>query len=49
MVIGAWPLVLVCPAIVQVFCYNSEAPQSNELYRRFWVGSIPELLQRISA
>jgi hypothetical protein len=36
-------------ATVQAFCYNRDAPQSNELYRRFWVGSIPELLGKIGA
>ena len=34
-------------ATVQAFCYNRNAPTSNELYRRFWVGTIPELLQKV--
>lgn len=36
-------------ARVQVFCYNRNAPQANELYRRFWVGSIAELLEKVGA
>lgn len=33
-------------ATVQAFYFNRNAPQSNELYRRFWVGTIAELLQK---
>ena len=36
-------------ANVQTFCYNRDASQSDELHRRFWVGSIAELLQKIGA
>ena len=43
------PAVEGVTATVQAFCYNRNAAQSDELHRRFWVGSIPELLQRISA
>jgi len=30
------------------FCYNRDAAQADELHRRFWVGSIAELLQKVS-
>jgi len=36
-------------ANVQTFCYNRDAAQSDELHRRFWVGSITELLQKVGA
>ncbi len=36
-------------ANVQTFCYNRNAAQSDELHRRFWVGSIGEFLQRVNA
>ena len=36
-------------ANVQRFCYNRDAAQSDELHRRFWVGSIAELLQKVGA
>jgi type III restriction enzyme len=36
-------------ASVQAFCYNRDAAKASELHRRFWVGSIPELLQKVSA
>lgn len=29
-------------------CYNRDAAQSDELHRRFWVGSIGEFLQRVN-
>jgi len=35
-------------ATVQAFCYNRDAAQSDELHRRFWVGSITELLQKVA-
>jgi len=34
-------------ANVQTYCYNRDAAQSDELHRRFWVGSIAELLQKV--
>jgi len=34
-------------ATVQTFCYNRDAAKSDELHRRFWVGTIPELLQKV--
>jgi len=34
---------------VQAFRYNRNAAQSDELHRRFWVGSVAELLLKISA
>jgi hypothetical protein len=36
-------------ANVQAFCYNRDAAQSDEQHRRFWVGSIDELLQKVRA
>ena len=36
-------------ATVQAFCYNRDAAQAMESYRRFWAGTIPELLQKVSA
>jgi hypothetical protein len=36
-------------ANVQTFCYNRDAAQSDELHRRFWVGSIDELLRKVGA
>ena len=36
-------------ATVQAFCYNRNAAQSDELHRRFRVGTISEFLQKISA
>ena len=43
------PAVEGVTATVQAFCYNRDAAQCDELHRRFWVGTVPELLQRISA
>jgi hypothetical protein len=36
-------------ATVQAFCYNRDAAEASELHRRFCVGSIPELLQKVNA
>ena len=36
-------------ATVQAFCYNRDTAQAMESYRRFWAGTIPELLQKVSA
>ena len=36
-------------ATVQAFCYNRDAAQAMESYRRFWAGTIAELLQKVSA
>ncbi|HTW90272.1 MAG TPA: hypothetical protein VMH22_00995 [bacterium] len=36
-------------ASVQAFCYNSDAAKASELHRRFWVGSVAELLQKVGA
>jgi len=38
----------VVTATVQASCYNRDAAQSDELHRRFWVGSIPELLTKVT-
>ena len=34
---------------VQAFCYNRDAAKSDESHRRFWAGSIRELLQKSGA
>jgi hypothetical protein len=36
-------------ASVQAFCYNRNAAQADQGFRRFWVGSIPELLKKVGA
>ena len=36
-------------ANVLAYCYNRDAAQSDELHRRFWAGSITELLQKVGA
>ena len=43
------PAVEGVTATVQAFCYNRDAAQSDELHRRFWVGTIPELLLKVGA
>jgi len=36
-------------ATVQAFCCNRNAAQCDELHRRFWVGTIAELLQKVTS
>ena len=43
------PAVEGVTATVQAFCYNRDAAQAMESYRRFWAGTIAELLQKVSA
>ncbi len=46
---GKWYVLLDEAHKVQALCYNRDAAQSDELHRRFWVGSIAELLQKVGA
>jgi len=34
---------------VSLFCYNPDAPKADDHYRRFWAGSIAELLRNVGA